>query len=733
MKRQDIAAPPVSTAAARVSSEERAEIRPRLVALGLALLCLLVYLPVGQHQFLSFDDPLYITENKQVQAGLTWPGVQWAFRDLHASMWHPVTWLSHMLDCQIFGLDPAAHHLLNALWHATNAALLLLVFYRLTRSLWPSALAAALFAVHPLRVESVAWASERKDVLSTFFFLLMLLLYFKFVEAGSSNGREVPAPTPSSKHGGKGHGKTLAKASATATPSCGASSSGRTWLCFGLALVAFALGLMSKAMLVTAPFVLLLLDIWPLQRVRWISWQKPAPGVGRLIWEKVPFFVLAGAVVAMTLKAQRPEDLVPTAAYPMSLRACYAMVAFGQYLLKTIWPADLAILYPVSRQLPWLRFGFSVLAFVGISILCWRQRRTRPHLLVGWLWFIGTLVPVIGLVQAGGQFAADRYTYLPHIGLCLALAFELQRWLRPQAAVRGDPSQPGWHNLTQAQRIGAAAGLAVVALCIGVTEHQLSYWADGRTLFAHAIAVTGDNPFAHLNLAIALDRAGQRDAARREYETTLRLDPGSPEAHANLGDLLNETGDTQAALSHYQESLRFEDQARVRENLGALLAKLGRFDEATSNYDAAARLAPEDSRPYYLRGKLLLRHARSREAVEQFHQALARDPNDLPSLVFLARVLAADPDVQVRNGPQAVGLAERANALSGSSQSFVLDTLAMAYAEAGRFSDATQTQQLACDRASEAGDKDALAGLQAQLELYRAHKPYREQFESNPH
>jgi tetratricopeptide (TPR) repeat protein len=490
---------------------------------------------------------------------------------------------------------------------------------------------------------------------------------------------------------------------------------------------------MSKASTVTAPFVLLLMDVWPLQRVQWNTWRQATFGVRRVVLEKAPFFVFTVAVSLVTLLAQRSDSMASLAAYPLWLRGFYSVLAYGNYLLKTVWPVDLAIVYPLPRELPWLGFALSALALLGLSWWCWWWRRTRPHLLIGWLWFVGTLVPVIGLVQVGCQSMADRYTYLPHLGLFLGLAFEGQYWIKHWRADDPKKAAMAFEARPSRRRRQLAAGiLAAVALlaCLTLTEHQVGYWVDGRTLFTHTLAATRDNAFAHLNLGVSLEHAGERDSARREYEEALRLDPGLPEAHANLGDLLNELGQTDAALAQYRESLRLQGQSRVHENLGALLAKLGQVEPAMAHYAAAAKLDPEDSRPYYLMGKALLRQGQSSQAVGQFQEALRRDGNDLQTLVFLARVLAAAQDPRVRNGAQAVAFAESANTLSGGAQSFVLDTLAMSYAEGGRFAEAVKTQQDALARANEAGEKDAVQALEERLELYRNGKAYRESFTS---
>ncbi|MGD0253772.1 MAG: tetratricopeptide repeat protein, partial [Verrucomicrobiota bacterium] len=457
--------------------------RPRLIGLLLALVTLLVYLPVCRYNFVNYDDGDYVTENQVVQNGLTWAGVEWAFTTWHAGNWHPLTWLSHMLDCELFGLNPGAHHLVNVLFHAANVVLLFALLLRMTNSLWPGAFVAALFAWHPLHVESVAWISERKDVLSTFFALLTLLAYVRHAKSVACDEWQMTGT-----------------AETTGTPNLSRFARHPS-LFYWLALIFFTLGLMSKPMLVTLPFVMLLLDLWPLKRVTSDKWQ--VAGVLRLALEKWPFFLLTAISCVVTFFAQRGGDaVVSLAKVSLRYRLENAPVAAVRYLLKMIRPADLAVIYPMPDKIPALAVAAAVTALILISAVAWLVRRRSPYLLVGWLWFLGTLVPVIGLVQVGGAALADRYTYLPSIGLFIAAAFGLRdladrfRFLKIPVAV--------------------AASL-MLAGCLMLTENQLRCWRDSQTLFAHAVAVTKDNDIAHINLGVALEQQGKLDEALAEY------------------------------------------------------------------------------------------------------------------------------------------------------------------------------------------------------------------------
>jgi tetratricopeptide (TPR) repeat protein len=668
--------------------------RSRTICLLLALVTVLAYLPVRNAGLVVFDDPLYV-QNLHVKAGLTWAGIKWAFTTWYGSNWHPLTWLSHMLDASLFGDAPGPQHLINVLIHAANAILLFLLLVRITGKKWPAAFVAALFAWHPLHVESVAWISERKDVLSTFFGLLTLITYARYAEKSK-------VQSPKSK----------------------------VWYAWSLAF--FALSLLAKPMLVTLPFVLLLLDIWPLKRIQ-TSESTPANSKSRppqhatrntqhakcdtfprLVLEKLPFFALTIASCLITFLAQRDEAVVSIEERPLGLRFANALVAYAEYLGKTFWPAKLAIIYPLPNQIPVWQIITAAMVLAAISFLVWRARKTSPFLLVGWFWFLGTLVPVIGIVQVGGQALADRYTYVPLIGVFIAVAYGVAelttRFRLPTAAISA-----------------TAAGVLIACLC--VTEYQLRFWHDSQTLFSHALAVTKNNAVAHINLGVALEQENLPAQALQEYRQALAIDPHRFQVHNNLANLLSATGSHEEALKEYQEALRLNPDAEsARVNFGTELAEMGRFDDALAEYTKAAQLAPEDPRPFYLMGKACLRHGQSADAIKHFRDALRLEPENFETLTWLARVLAADQNPDVRNGVEAISFAEHATNLTGAQQPFVLDTLAMAYAEANRFNDAIATAQKAIQLATAARAQKTLPEMEHRLQLYQGNQPYREDF-----
>ncbi len=642
--------------------------RPRLIGLLLALITLLVYLPAAYHGFSIFDDDDYVTENHVVQNGLTWAGIKWAFTTGHASNWHPLTWLSHMTDCALFGLNSGAHHFVNVLFHAANVALLFVLLLRLTGLIWPSAVVAALFAWHPLHVESVAWIAERKDVLSTFFALLALLSYTKY-----------------------------------AKENCRRS--------FWLTLIFFALGLMSKPMLVTLPFVMLLLDFWPLQRFSLSAFRFPL--FLRLVLEKWPFFLFTAVSCIVTFFAQHGGGaVVPLELVPLRYRLANAVTSYLDYFLKMLWPVNLAVLYPITPLLR-IQFFAATVFLIVVSCCVWKTRRTHPYLFVGWLWFLGTLVPVIGLVQVGGAAMADRYTYIPSIGLFLAVAF-------------------GFRNLAARFRFPPIAVVAAAVLilggCIFTTEHQLRFWRDSEMLFRHALAVTKDNDIAHLNLGVALEQQGKLTQALAEYREAARLMPGHYQVHNNLGNLLDNLGRPREALAEYREAVRLNPKPpTLHDGLGIVLVEFGRFDEAMNEFTNAARLDPTYPWPYFQMGKVLLKQGRDAEAVGRLREALQIDPDNFQILAYTAQVLAADENPQIRDGKTALVYAIKANVLSDSTMPFVLDALGMAFAETGDFTNAQTCAQNALDLATAAQMKNT-EQLRQRLELYKNRQPWRESF-----
>jgi tetratricopeptide (TPR) repeat protein len=553
-----------------------------------------------------------------------------------------------------------------------------MLLLKLTDALWPSAFIAALFAWHPMHVESVAWVSERKDVLSTFFALLALLSYVRFARENRRRN-------------------------------------------FRLAVIFFALGLMSKPMLVTLPLVMLLLDYWPLGRIA-DSKSAPVPAAQgsmfrQLLLEKWPFFLLAALSSTVTFLAQRNEAVASLAKVPLSLRFENAILAYGGYLLKAIWPVQLAVFYPLSQHPAWSLTAIAAAVLILISAAAWLERGRSPWLLVGWLWFLGTLVPVIGLVQVGDQAMADRYGYFPLIGIFIAITFTIARWTN------------GFRFL---KTVCAITGALILSACLVLTENQLRYWRDSESLFSHAVAVTKDNALAHLNLGAALDEQNKPEAALIEYQKALRIDPRRREIYNNIGRLLNDAGKPQAALDYCREAVRLNPKSPISHNgLGLVLVELGRFDEAMGQFSEAVQLDASYAPPRFQTGKILLKQGRAAEAMPHFHEALRIEPDNLQMLIYLARVLAADENPQIRNGAEALVLATKASQLAGQAQPVALDTLAMAYAETGRFDQAAQTGQEAVNLARAAGQKDDAAIMQQRLELYQRHQPWRESFRNN--
>ena len=604
-----------------------------------------VFWPATGHDFVSYDDPDYVTANPHVQAGLTWAGVKWAFCNTQQAVyWAPLTWLSHLLACQFFGLNAWGHHLINVVLHAANTGLVFLLFRRMTGATWRSAILAALFGLHPLRVESVAWVTERKDVLSGFFGFLALLCYARYAKEHMQKakcGTQNPAP------------RTVHHISRFTL------HASRFYF---LSLGCFALGLMSKPMLVTLPFAMLLLDYWPLKRMQNAEcrMQKAESGATfdarrstlrallPLLAEKLPFFALAAAASVVTFVVQKQGGaLEPIGYLPLGARVGNALISYCRYLGKMFWPANLAVFYPHPGQWPLVKVLLAGGLLLGISGLLFMKRRRYPFLLVGWLWFVGTLVPAIGLIQSSSQAMADRFTYLPSLGvLILAIwgACELtQRWRYAVTAV-------------------AVAGSVAIVLCVVVTRQQLGHWKDGETLFRHAVGVTRDNwlalnnlgcalvkkgqideaigyyvealilrpgyAMAHNNLGVALTKKGQFDEGISQVQEALRLKPDYAEAYYNLGNALVRKGQIDAGISQYLEALRRQpDYADAHCNLGIALVRKGQLDEALSQYLEALRLAPANAEAHANLGIVFVRKGRIDEAISQYLEALRLQPD----------------------------------------------------------------------------------------------------------
>ncbi len=648
--------------------------RSRIIVLLLVLVTLATYLPATHFEFTNYDDNDYVSANPNVQAGLTWTGVKWAFTTGHAGNWHPITWLSHMTDVTLFGMNPGAHHFVSALFHAANTALLFVLLFRLTQKLWPCALIAALFAWHPLRVESVAWVAERKDVLSTFFALLALLSYAKFVELS-----KVQSP--------------------------------RSKIYFRLSLLAFALGLMAKPMLVTLPCVLLLLDFWPLERTQ--NEKFKIKNCLSLLLEKLPFFALTVASCVITFIVQHSGHAVATLEQiPLLYRLENAPLAAARYLLKLFCPVNLAVVYPLNHIVT-TEFIFAVMALVLISALAWRGRNVRPYFLMGWLWFLGTLTPVIGIVQVGSASMADRYTYLPSIGILIAVVFTLAAAAETNTFLKKN-SLP----------------LAVVVLAVGLslTEKQLQHWRNSETLFRHAVAVTANNDVAHVDLGSALNGQGRTDEALAEFRAAVRINPDRPQIHFNLGLIYRGAEKHREALAEFREAIRLDtDNAAARSAAGGELAATGKYDEALKEFAAAEKLSPHYAMPHLETAKVFFAQGRDSEAVDELRAALRCEPDNVEVLSVTAHHLAANENAAARNGSNALILAIKANELSGRSQPGGFDILGMALAETGDFTNASICAQNALMLANGAKMKK-LEPLHQRLKLYQQNLPWRESF-----
>lgn len=700
------------------------------------LLAALVWTVFGQSlgfEFVNFDDPANVAKNPAVAKGLTVESFVSSFTHTQVGHWNPLTTLSHMLVSQFCGVNPGGHHLGNVLIHGAAAILLFLVLWRMTSFLWRSAFVAAVFAIHPLRVESVAWVTERKDVLSGVFFMLTLAAYVGYVRAPQSPARYVSVA------------------------------------------VLFVLGLMSKSMLVTLPFVLLLLDYWPLGRFeRASSGQGFLPTFRALLREKIPLLALSGLFAIIQIIANR-EGIVDSEKMPLAMRMGNAIASYADYIGQMFYPARLAVFYPHPEgSLPAWKLALALAVLAAISSAAFGLRKRHPYLITGWLWYLAMLVPVIGLVQSGDLARADRYTYLPQIGLYLMVT-----WMAADLCAR---------FRQRAVLLGAASALVIAALTFSA-HRQAAHWRDSETLWRHALAVDDSNPVAHEYLALAFDlqnrdaeavahhqRAialkpdyalarnnlapqllanGQVEEAITHLEEALKARPLYAAAHNNLGNAFLQTGRFEEAIIQYRRAIEIRaDFSAAEANLGLALLQTGRVANAIMHLERAIAIQPDYAKAHANLGSALLRSGRAREAVERLQTAIAYQPDDAISHANLGRalllvasardaiphfrralelhprftasaaelawILATTPDSELRDGSQAVILAERANELASGRDASILRTLAAAYAEAGRFADAIKTAESAMDTAKAQPNKALIEALQTEIQLYRS-------------
>jgi protein O-mannosyl-transferase len=591
--------------ASRCPARPDVQTYPRWLSFAVCLfLALAVWAVFGQtlhHEFVNSDDERYVYENRTVAQGISLKGIEWAMTYGKIGHWHPLTWVSHMLDCQLYGLHPGGHHLTNVLLHAATAMLLFLVLRKMTGALWRSAFVAAVFAIHPLRVESVAWVSERKDVLSGLFFMLTLFFYTRFAQATLSRTRN-----PNARPGENGSG-------------IWGLGSRDYWL----AVVFFALGLLSKSMLVTLPFVLLLLDWWPLKRFTIYDLRFT---ISNLVGEKVPFFLLSAAAGVATSLV--PEVVSPADKVSFSLRMGNALVSYLAYMGHMIWPAKLAIpyLFPASGR-SWGEAAMALALLVAISLVAIAWWQKRPYFVVGWLWYLGMLVPVIGLVQISYYARADRYTYLPQIGLYVLVAWGAVELFG------------GWRYRRAVLGCSSAVILAGLAACAYV---QTGYWKDSVSLWTHTLACVPGNYYAHNNLGGALADRGRYAEAIAHYEQALQLKPDDAKAHLNLGGALARQGRLPEAVEHFERAVQLQpDFAGAYINLGNALAAQGKLAEAIEHYNRALQLRPDDAKAHLNLGNALARQGKLPEAVEHFERALQLRPDDAQILNNLGNAFAA--------------------------------------------------------------------------------------------
>ena len=666
-----------------------------------ALSTILIYFQVVNFDFILYDDPSYVYENQHVKDGFNAESCLWAFTTGTQSNWHPLTWLSHMFDCELFGLDAGWHHLTNLILHIANTLLLFAVFKRMTNSLWQSAFIAAAFALHPMHVESVAWISERKDVLSTLFWMLTMHAYLRYVK------------TP---------GKTN----------------------YSLVMLVFALGLMAKPMLVTLPLVLLLLDYWPLKRFELVRADRPK--FFSLVLEKIPLISLAAASSVVTFLVQKAGGSVSGMnSISLYMRISNAVASYGTYIWKMFYPARLALFY--SHQGSGLGlWQVIIMAILLTTITVWavRTAKTKPYVIVGWLWYIGTLVPVIGIVQVGGQSMADRYTYIPYIGLFIIIGGVLR------------DITAKWKQ----QKIMLAFLAITVFISISICSwFQIRHWKDSLAIFSHAIDVTDDNYIAYCCLADVSREAGNFEEAIALNLRAMELRPDYEYAHIGLGRAYNESGRLDKAIEHFNEALKtFPDHLNVHTDLGVAYGKQGqldkavkhltraveidpdftgarsglgyalmvqhKFDQAIPHFQKAIEIDPDSTLAHLRLAQILSEKGETAEALKHLRIIIGVDPDSVEALNSMAWILATDHDAKIRNSSEAVRFAKKACELTSHERPDLVDTLAAAFAADGDFDQAVTIQERALRSARETQYDDLIKELQERLDLYKSGKPY---------
>jgi len=639
-----------------------------VIYIALTLAAFIAFEQVRRNGFISFDDYQYVTQNPHVNGGISCESVLWAFTSPNCGMWHPLTSLSHMLDCGLFGLNPAWHHLTSLLFHIANALMLFWVLKRMTGAVWQSAFVAAVFALHPLNVESVAWIAERKNLLSCLFWLLTIAAYLCYVRRPSVSR-------------------------------------------YLLTLLVFVMALMSKPVAVTLPLVLLLLDYWPFGR---FDFGREWKNLYRLVLEKVPFLTLSGAISVVTLLAQRNIGaVISTGGLALKIRIANTFVSYLKYIEKMFWPSRLAMFYPhPAGKLSMWQAAAAALVLLGISVWVIRLARSHRYLPVGWLWYLGTLVPVIGLVQSGEQAWADHYAYVPLIGLFIIIAWGL------------DDMSANWRYRKVVLGVSAAIAMAALLLC---TRIQVRHWRDNITLYEHTLRVTENNTGIHYNLGLALWSQGKVDEAISHFYQSIKIFPNCPDVHNSMGLALLEKGKLDGAITYFTNALKLKpDYLDAQLSLGTALAAQGKIDQAIGHFNKVLEIKPDEAHAHYNLGQAYAQQGDSEKAFYHWNEALKLQPDSVVFINNLARIMAIHRNPKFRNPAEAVRLALQACEMTGYNDPEFLDTLAAAYAADGKFSQATETAEKAIKLAEAASQKDLAQEIRQRMQLYKIGKAYRE-------